>query len=271
MGTNENNTDTIEIHSIEEIKKTLDEMKIPYKDEQPSAERLSLINSFRYVAFPLTVDLTSVENIDAETGAVVRNVDKEVDNGVYIFTVLRSGQAAFIVVIPGTISHAPMIRQISGDIISAINGFDLPPMMPYDMVEVMARVLSSTFMRLITDSCSIPSGYREEFMRIYMPKFLSNVGMYFVGATDEDGKPVIYEEIVNMEPMIVWNALQRKKGLEQPLAESIQLAQDQVQDESRIESQSENPSETESQAESQAESEVDTQSETHANAEDKTK
>lgn len=213
MDTNKTETGSNEVHSIEEIKKFLKEMEMPYKDEQPAPERLSLINSFGYVAFPLTVDLTGVENIDAETGVVVRNVNKEVDNGIYIFTVLQSGQAGFVVVIPGTISHAPMIRQVSGNIITAINGFDLPPMMAYDMVEVMARVLASTFMRTITDACSVPDGYREEFMRIYMPKFLANIGMYFVGATDEDGKPLIYEEIVNMEPMIVWNALKKKKGL----------------------------------------------------------
>lgn len=205
--------DSNEVHSIEEIKKILDGMEISYEDKQAEPNQLSIINTFGYVAFPIIVDLGNVENVDAEKGTVVRNVDKTVDDGIYIFTILRSGQAAFIVVIPGTISHAPMIRKVSGDIISAINGLDLPPMMAYDMVEVMARVLSSTFMRIITDACNIPAEYREAFLRIYMPKFLANVGMYFVGATDEDGKPLIYEEIVNMEPMIVWNALQKKNGL----------------------------------------------------------
>lgn len=203
---------TNNIPSMEEIKAALDEMKIPYKEEQPQPNQLSVINSFGYSAFPLIADLTRVDTVDAETGIIVKNADGGVDNGIYIFTVLHTGQAAFVVVIPGTISHAPMIRRISGDIISAINGIDLPPMMPYDMVEVMARVLSSTFMKMVTESCNIPAEYHEPFLRIYMPKFLANIGMYYVGAEDEDGKPVIYEEIVNMEPMIVWNAM-RKKGI----------------------------------------------------------
>ena len=198
--------------SIEDIKAALDEMKIPYKDERPQPNQLNVINSFGYSAFSLVVDLSHVDTVDAETGVVVKNANTTVDNGIYIFTVLHTGQAAFVVVIPGTVSHAPMIRRVSGDIISAINGIDLPPMMPYDMVEVMAHVLASTFMKMVTESCTIPEEYREPFLRIYMPKFLANIGMYYVGAEDKDGKPLIYEEVVNMEPMIIWNALQKKNG-----------------------------------------------------------
>lgn len=201
--------------SMEDIKAALDEMKIPYKEERPQANQLNVINSFGYSAFSLVVDLTHVDTVDAETGIVVKNVDITVDNGIYVFTVLHTGQAAFVVVIPGTISHAPMIRRISGDIISAISGIDMPPMMPYDMVEVMAHVLSSTFMKMIIEACNIPAEYHEPFLRIYMPKFLANMGMYYVGAEDKDGKPLIYEEVVNMEPMIIWNALQKKNGIQQ--------------------------------------------------------
>lgn len=201
--------------SMEDIKAALDKMKIPYKEERPQANQLNVINSFGYSAFSLVVDLTHVDTVDAETGVIVKNVDATVDNGIYVFTVLHTGQAAFVVVIPGTISHAPMIRRISGDIISAISGIDMPPMMPYDMVEVMAHVLSSTFMKMITEACNIPAEYHEPFLRIYMPKFLANMGMYYVGAEDKDGKPLIYEEVVNMEPMIIWNALQKKNGIQQ--------------------------------------------------------
>ena len=48
-------------------------------------------------------------------------MDNHADNGIYIFTVLHSGQAGFIVVIPSTISRAPLVRKVSGDVISAIN------------------------------------------------------------------------------------------------------------------------------------------------------
>ena len=37
---------------------------------------------------------------------------------------------------------------------------------------------------------------RELVLRIYLPKFLANVGVYFTGATTEKGEPLVYEEIV---------------------------------------------------------------------------
>ena len=197
------------IPSIEEIKTALESMGIPYKEGGTPQNQLTLIRSFHYDALPMTVDLTDKDNVDAETGTVVRNMDDTVDNGVYIFTVLHSGQAGFIVVIPSTISRAPMVRKVSGDIISVINGLDLPPLTPFDMMEITAHMLTGPFMKMLTDSVRIPKEYEKAFLRIYLPKFLANVGVYFTGATTEKGEPLVYEEIVNMEPMMVWNALQK--------------------------------------------------------------
>lgn len=199
----------INMPSMEDIKTALDSMDIPYKEVNAPENQLALIRSFHYDVMPLTVDLTHKENVDAETGTVVYNMDSHVDNGIYIFTVLHSGQAGFIVVIPSTISRAPLVRKVSGDIISAINGIDMPPLTPFDMMEITAHMLTGTFMKLLTESVHIPKECEKAFLRIYLPKFLANVGVYFTGATTEEGEPLIYEEIVNMEPMMVWNALQK--------------------------------------------------------------
>lgn len=195
--------------NLEQIKASLTEMGIPYKDCQPQDNRLELIKSFQYEALPLVVDLTNFDNVDAEVGIIVRKEDQSADNGIYIFTVLKSGQAGFIVVEPSTITHAPLVRQVSGDIIGAILGIDLPPLTPFDMVEVMTHTLVGTFMRMLMESCRIPKEYHEPFLRIYLPKFLANMGLYFVGATKEDGTPMVYEEIANMEPMMVWRSIQK--------------------------------------------------------------
>ena len=199
----------INIPSMEDIKTALDSMDIPYKEVNAPENQLALIRSFHYDAMPLTVDLTHKENVDAETGTVVYSMDNHADNGIYIFTVLHSGQAGFIVVIPSTISRAPLVRKVSGDVISAINGIDMPPLTPFDMMEITAHMLTGTFMKMLTESVHIPKEYEKAFLRIYLPKFLANVGVYFTGATTEEGEPLIYEEIVNMEPMMVWNALQK--------------------------------------------------------------
>lgn len=194
---------------MNKVKSSLAEMEIPYMENAVPAHLMELIKTFGYEAFSLLVDLTNVDTVDAELGVIVRNQNQEVDNGVYIFTVLHSGQAGFIVVEPGTISRAPLVRKVTGDLISAITGIDLPPLMPFDMVEIMAHTLAGTFMRMLMESCRIPEEYEQAFLRLYMPKFLANVGLYFTGATKEDGSPMIYEEIINMEPMMIWRSIQK--------------------------------------------------------------
>lgn len=195
--------------SMEEIKEALTSMNIPFKDEEAPGNQASLAKTFQYETLPLTVDLRGVDTVDAEAGIIVRNMDGTSDNGVYIFTVLHSGQAGFIVVIPSTISRAPMIRKVTGDMITAISGIDFPPLKPFDMVEIMTHTLSNTFMKFMMESCQIPKEYHAAFLRLYMPKFLANMGLYFTGATKEDGSPMIYEEIVNMEPMMIWRSIQK--------------------------------------------------------------
>lgn len=195
--------------TIEEIEESLKSMNIPYERKQPPENQASLAKVFEYEALSIVVDLRTVDTVDSDSGIIVRNMDKTVDNAVYIFTVLRSGQAGFIVVIPGTISRAPMIRRVTGDITMAISGIDLPPLKPFDIVEIMTHTLANTFMKSMMESCQIPEEYQPVFLRLYMPKFLTNMSLYFTGATKEDGKPMVYEEIVNMEPMMIWRSIQK--------------------------------------------------------------
>lgn len=208
--------------TLEEIKKALDKMGLPYKEETDiEVKRMNqahIVQTYGYEVLPLTVDLTKVDAVDAERGIIVRNANKEVDNGIYVFAILRSGQAGFLVVEPGTISRAPMIRKVSGDLISAVNGVDLPPLMPFDMVEIAGRLLTSTFMKLIIDSCKIPKEQAPLFLQLYFPKFLANIGLYFAGAVNEDGTPQIYEETANMEPMMIWNSI--RKGIDNENADT---------------------------------------------------
>lgn len=195
--------------SLEEIKNALTDMGIPYIEGNIPDHLMNLITSYKYTPIPLMTDLTNSENVDAELGVVVRYNDPEIDNGIYIFTVLHSGQAGFIVVEPGTVTRAPMIRQVANKITNMITGIDLPPLMPFDMVEIAAHVMANTLMQTVMESCQVSEEYRHTFMRLYMPKFLADVGLYFVGAAKEDGSPMIYEETVNMEPITIWRSIQK--------------------------------------------------------------
>lgn len=194
---------------LEPIKTALTDMGIPYNEDGIPENLMVLVKEFGYEASPLITDLTNVDTVDAELGVIVRNKDLKVDNGVYIFTVLHSGQAGFIVVQPGTVSRAPLVRKVTGDLIAAMTGVDLPPLTPFDMVEITGHLLAGTFMKTIMESCNIPEEYEQAFLNIYMPKFLANVGLYFTGMTKEDGSPMVYEETINMEPMIAWKGLMK--------------------------------------------------------------
>lgn len=192
---------------LEPIKTALTDMGISYNEDGIPENLMRLVKQFGYEPSPLLADLTNVDTVDAELGVIVRNADPAIDDGVYVFTVLHSGQAGFIVVRPGTVSRTPLVRKVAGDLTAVITGLDLPPLTPFDMVEVTAHVLADTFMKTIMKSCSVPEEMEQAFLNIYMPKFLANVGMYYIGASNEDGSPMIYEETVNMEPMIAWKSL----------------------------------------------------------------
>lgn len=200
--------------NLDDIRSALTEMGIPYNEGNVPAHLMELITAFKYEAAPILTDLTNVDTVDAELGIIVRNMDYDADDGIYIFTVMHSGQAGFIVVQPCTVSRAPLIRKVTGDLISAVTGIDLPPLLPFDMVEITAHMIAGTFMKTLMESCHIPKDYEQIFMRLYMPKFLANVGMYFVGATKEDGSPMVYEETANMEPMMIWRSIQKGAGNE---------------------------------------------------------
>ncbi len=194
---------------LEKIKRSLAEMNIPYKEGKIPENLENLTKQYGYTIIPVLADLSGVETVDAELGVIVRNNNLEIDNGVYIFTVLHSGKAGFIVVEPGTVSRAPIIRKAAGDLINAVTSVDLPPLTPFDMIEITAHMLAGTFMKSIMEPCHVPKEYEQAFMRLYMPKFLANVGMYFVGAVKEDGSPMVYEEVANIEPVMVWSSIQK--------------------------------------------------------------
>ena len=195
--------------NLDEIKGLLNEMGLHYKEESAPEPVQNLIRSFGYRPFPLVVDVSKLENMDASRGALVQNQDLSVDNGVYVFALLHSGQAGFLVVKPGTVSRAPLIRQAAGDVLTAVSGLDIPPLLPFDMMEVAGHVLVNTCIKSIMEACGVEKQYESLFVKLYLPKFLINVAMYMTGAVNEDGSPMIYEATANIEPMAIWQGIQK--------------------------------------------------------------
>lgn len=187
----------------EQIKTNLDTMGMSYQ-ERPVDETLSgYIEQCGYVTHPLIVNMDNVELVDATLGVLVTHVDEKTNNGVYIFVVLRDHTQGLITVIPSTISKGSLLRKVEGDITNAITGLSLPAMTPFDMIEVTGQVLANTVLKDIMTAYHIPREKEKVFLRMYLPKFLSNVASYYLGVKTKDGKPAVAEEIADMEPAMI--------------------------------------------------------------------
>ena len=183
-----------------QVKANLEEMGLPYQERPAEPKLANFIRQCGYEAHPMIVLTEGLETINADIGVLVTNLDEASNNGVYIFCVLKDNTLGLVTVIPSTISKAPMVRKLVGDITNAVTGIVMPPLTPFDMVEITGQVIQNTVMKNIMGACNIPKGMEASFLCMYLPKFLANVALYHTGAADKDGKPLVNEEIVDMEP-----------------------------------------------------------------------
>lgn len=187
----------------EQIRTNLDTMGMTYQERTIDDTLSGYIHQCGYCTHPLVVNMDSVDFVDATLGVLVTHVDEHTNNGVYVFVVLRDHTQGLITVIPSTISKGPVLRKVEGDITNAITGISKPAMTPFDLMEVTGQVLANTVMKDILTAFHIPREKEKSFLRIYLPKFLSNVASYYLGVKTKDGKPVVIEEIVDMEPAMI--------------------------------------------------------------------
>ena len=187
----------------EKVISGLNALGTPYQKRDVETSLTNFIDTCGYKVHPIIVNLTTLETVDADIGVVVTHKDEANNDGTYVFCVLKNNTLGLITIVPSTISKSVMVRRVSGDVTNAIQGIDMPPLTTYDMVEVVGQVIANTVMKMVMSSCNIPKDKEWEFVRVYMPKFLSNVAMQYVGATNEEGKPMVHEEITDMEPTLV--------------------------------------------------------------------
>lgn len=181
------------------VKENLKTMGVSYQ-ERPCEETLhNFIKQCGYETHPMIVDLTNLSTVDADLGVVVSHENPETNDGVYVFCVLKNHTLGLITVIPNTISKGPMIRQVAGDITTAITGVVTPPLTAFDMIEVTGQVIANTVMKNLMTAFNIPKEQESKFICMYLPKFLANVALHYTGAA-KDGKPIVNEEIADMEP-----------------------------------------------------------------------
>ncbi len=185
----------------DDVKQALEQMQLPYQETGVSDTLVNYMDMCGYRAYPVTVDVSGLNTIDAKMGVLASPKEETDNNGVYIFCVLENGALGLVTVIPSTVSKAPQIRKAIGDIKSALEEIPLPPLTPFDLTEITGQVLDHVITKWIVTGLHLSQAEKETFLRLYLPKFLSNVGLYYLGVADESGKPKINEEIVNVEPI----------------------------------------------------------------------
>lgn len=186
-----------------------------FREEAVHPQIAAYIRELGYEAHPLIVDVSQMDRMDEDLGVcdlavVVTSTQSETNNGVYIFVFLRDHSYGLINLVPSTISKAPMIRKVTGDMTTALLGVDHPPLTPFDMVEIAGQLLVNTFLKDIQIAYRIPDDQKESFLRMYLPKFLVNIAYYYTGAVDKKtGKPMVNEEIVDMQPAYIREQLRQ--------------------------------------------------------------
>ena len=185
-----------------EVIAKLKEMELPIVDKSDIGQTPELMRSlaegvYQFEMSDIFVDLQNVEELKSSIGVVVTYADQTYNDGVYIFTVQEDSSISLIVVIPSTIATGPMIRRVSGDIISAITGLNLPTLSVFDKVEVAGHVVADTIITPMMDMLNIPQNKRTQFVMIYLPRFMANVAQQYIGSS------TLKEEVVEMEPYMV--------------------------------------------------------------------
>ena len=182
------------------VKGNLEQIGVDYQDRSPEPELANFIGQCGYDVHPMIVNLEGLETVNAQVGVIATSKDEKSNNGVYIFCILDNKALGLVTVIPSTISKGPMVRRVTGDITNALTGLELPVLSPFDMIEVTGQVIANTVMRDLITAYNIPKEAEHTFITMYLPKFLANVALYYTGAADKDKKPLVLEEIADMEP-----------------------------------------------------------------------
>ena len=184
------------------IKQNLTSMGVSFTECEPTPSLAGFIEQCGYNAHPMIVNLHDLETVDSDMGVVVTSADETTNDGVYIFSVLNDNSLALITIIASTIAKGPLIRKLTIEYTDAITGVITEPLSTFDMMEIVGQVLANTVMKQTIRAFNIPKDKEQPFITAYLPKFLANVAMYYTGAA-KDGKPMVNEEIVNMEPALV--------------------------------------------------------------------
>lgn len=180
-----------------QIKKNLKELNLPYQQHTNRPELDNLARAYGYVPHSMTVSLNNMENVKGGEGVVVTHENPESNNGVYLFCLHLDSAVNLVVLIPSTISKSPMIHKVVGDITTAIEGITTPALTTFDKVEIAGFIIVDTIIKPLRIALGIPKEKEQQFINIYLAKFMANVTRQYLGSPD------LLEETVDAEPQWV--------------------------------------------------------------------
>lgn len=192
------------------IKGNLEQMGAPIIEGYSFAPLAQLAQAYGLRSHDVFIDVKNFEELTTDVALIVTYADETINNGIYAYCAQQDGSTAMMVIEPSTIAKGPMISRATGDIVDAITGItDLPILTTFDKVEVVGAVLVRTIIEPLMDTLSIPEQGRDLFIKLYLPRFLSNTAYQYLGSE------TIKEEMVEMEPYtvkaLVLEALKPKK------------------------------------------------------------
>ena len=141
------------------------------------------------------------KRIQTERGMIVTAFDRTFNDGFYIF---RNDNGAYLLEVlkPNTIDKSELITtiiQTADNLLSQVNVSDLEI---YDLTQVYAHLLVNQVVKPMAQHIYPDNPVKQEqFVRIYLPRFMANAARYYMGDS------TLVEEAVNAEPHVVRVAL----------------------------------------------------------------
>lgn len=192
------------------IEDALQSLPVTELETKPLSTLTAYVESLGFLFLDRVFDVTEIEGITGTTGLLITYKNVEENNGVYLLVIQADQSLALITVIPSTISNGTKIRRLVGELTDASTRIVKTPITPFEWVEITGQFLVNAVLKKIAMVCNIQEEDENQFITLYLPKFLADVAMYYTGA-ERNGKPVIYEELVNLEPLKIKELLKEGK------------------------------------------------------------
>lgn len=176
----------------DELQPLLVKLGLRYELCRASDHLIKLVQLYDYCP----QDISTYSMIDDEKliGVVVTHINKDVDNGVYVFHASQSGRIMLSVLRPSTIDRQQIVNCAILNIETALSNADIPTLTPDDIVRTVYELLKRQICDTSAKAQQFPNDKQELYGKIYMDLLLHNLQLYH---TQDDA---YQENIINDQP-----------------------------------------------------------------------